>query len=372
MRNLSLFWVWYHVVELRWPIAVCFFLVGWVPMFVMGRPLIAGLKGLRGMTWSTREGAPSSLLSKAGTPSMGGIGLVGSALLGLFSLFVALKICTVVLFHVPGWNFSLPGYRSLEPMLILVLGLAVLGCVDDWSKASGCGGLRAWIILFGKIGLATYFVSLVLLPRIQGSPVHWYAVATPWPIVLVVMVLLIVGTVNAVNFTDGVDGLAAGLWAQCGLVYLLWSIFHDPGHISSSADESADLAICLGGAALGFLAFNKYPAKMFMGNTGSLALGGALGATAFVTGTIWLLPFVGFIFYVEMFSAIAQVLWFQYTRWEYGEGRKLFERAPLHCHLMHLGWSERRVVWTFWAVNAVTTVVGLWRWRQGELTHYIF
>ena len=126
----------------------------------------------------------------------------------------------------------------------------------------------------------------------------------------------------------------------------------------------------LGGACLAFLAFNKHPAKVFMGDTGSLALGAALGAGAILTRTVWLLPFVGFIFYIEMFSVIAQVLYFKYTRRKWGEGKRLFKRAPLHHHFELSGWSEWRVVATFWGVNLITTILGLVLWKMGILPRF--
>ena len=107
-----------------------------------------------------------------------------------------------------------------------------------------------------------------------------------------------------------------------------------------------------------------------MGDTGSLALGAALGAGAILTRTVWLLPFVGFIFYIEMFSVIVQVLYFKYTRKKFGEGKRLFRRAPLHHHFELGGWSEWRVVATFWGVNLVTTIIGLVLWKLGILPRF--
>ena len=151
--------------------------------------------------------------------------------------------------------------------------------------------------------------------------------------------------------------LALGFWTS-------------PAQISLSSMSAVFFWPVLGGACLGFLAFNKYPAKVFMGDTGSLALGAALGAGAILTRTVWLLPFVGFIFYIEMFSVIAQVLYFKYTRRKFGEGKRLFRRAPLHHHFELSGWSEWRVVGTFWVVNLVTTTVGLVLWKLGILPRF--
>ena len=116
--------------------------------------------------------------------------------------------------------------------------------------------------------------------------------------------------------------------------------------------------------------FNRHPARVFMGDTGSLALGAALGAGAVATGTVWLLPFIGYMFYVEMFSVISQVLYFKYTRKKFGEGKRLFRRAPLHHHFELAGWSEWRVVITFWGINAVTSLIGLVLWWRGDLPRF--
>ncbi|MBW3636002.1 MAG: phospho-N-acetylmuramoyl-pentapeptide-transferase, partial [Armatimonadetes bacterium] len=114
----------------------------------------------------------------------------------------------------------------------------------------------------------------------------------------------------------------------------------------------------------------KYPAKVFMGDTGSLALGAALGAGAILTKSVLLLPFIGFIFFVEMFSVIGQVIYFKYTKKKFGEGRRIFRRAPLHHHYELGGWSERRVVGTFWAVNLLTSILGLALWKMGILPRF--
>jgi phospho-N-acetylmuramoyl-pentapeptide-transferase len=236
--------------------------------------------------------------------------------------------------------------------------------IDDWSKARGTGGILARQKLVGQIILAVAFLLLfawyvknfpenVNLPELFGSPIWWGGL------------LLIIGTSNAVNLTDGIDGLATGLSLQCALVFAF---------LLSSDGTGSTFAVLLwsslGGACLGFLAFNKNPAKVFMGDTGSLALGAAVGAGAILTRSVWLLPFIGFIFFVEMFSVIFQVAYFKYTKKKFGEGRRIFRRAPLHHHFELGGWKEWRVVGTFWAVNALTTVVGLILWKAGVIPRF--
>jgi phospho-N-acetylmuramoyl-pentapeptide-transferase len=177
--------------------------------------------------------------------------------------------------------------------------------------------------------------------------------------------LVLIAAGNAVNLTDGIDGLAAGLAVQCGLMFYL---------AGSDAYEIGQINIffwtALAGACFGFLFFNKHKARVFMGDTGSLAIGAALGAGAILQGAVFLLPFIGFIYFVEMFSVIAQVAWFKWTKKRTGEGQRLFRRAPLHHHFELCGWSEWRVVATFWAVNLFTSVVGLWLWKAGVLPRW--
>lgn len=175
------------------------------------------------------------------------------------------------------------------------------------------------------------------------------------------LVFVVIAFCNAVNLTDGIDGLAAGLAVQCGLALVLASFYSD-----GIARLSTWTMAALAGACFGFLFFNKHKAHVFMGDTGSLAIGAALGAGAILQHAIFLLPFIGFIYFVEMLSVIVQVAWFKWTKKQTGEGKRLFRRAPLHHHFELCGWSEWRVVATFWAVNLFTSIVGLWLWKAGS------
>lgn len=349
------------------------FLLSWALMFITGRPLIDWLKALKGMKWSPREDTPDSHLAKAGTPSMGGIGIVGCA----FLVFVAFVSFTQLLSfssaYFPGVDWA--DMSLLVSLPLIVVGHALLGLMDDWSKARGRGGLLARQKLVGQVvlsflvsALPFIYISLVKAGA-TGGPSVFPPTFQNAPLLFVgVTLLIVVGTSNAVNLTDGIDGLAAGLSIQvaAAFTFLIYE-FQWWGTLEYS---TILIWLCLGGACLGFLAFNKHPAKVFMGDTGSLALGAALGAGAILTRTVWLLPFIGFIFYVEMFSVIFQVLYFKYTRKKYGEGKRLFRRAPLHHHFELSGWSERRVVATFWAVNLVTTIIGLVLWKMGVLPRF--
>ena len=341
-------------------------------MLFGGNPLIRWLKSLRGMKWSPREDTPDSHLQKAGTPSMGGLGILGAATLS----WVAALTILLGLTHYVAQGTGLSGWDWLAMGLFpgCVLAHCALGFADDWSKARGKGGLSSKAKLAGQIVLAAIFLICVraLLPQLSPPGASrdeghlFFGVAT-WFICF----LLIIGTSNAVNLTDGIDGLAAGLSVQVGPVFgLLFLETFGGTEVGFFASGAEIFWLCLGGACLGFLAFNKNPAKVFMGDTGSLALGAALGAGAVLTRTVFLLPFIGFMFYVEMFSVIAQVIYFKYTRKRFGEGRRIFRRAPLHHHFELGGWSEWRVVGTFWAVNAFTTIIGLILWKTGILPRF--
>ena len=339
-------------------------------MLAVGRPLIQWLKFRKGMKWAPREDTPDTHLQKAGVPSMGGIGIIGAAFVGWLAFLVFALIADKALrpgAPTLGWNIL---YLAVFPTIVVLH--AVLGYADDHSKATNKGGLSSRAKLAGQIVLAFLFISaLHFLPLTYNanSPSFQSVVLGSWPLILGGL-LLVIGTSNAVNLTDGIDGLAAGLSVQIALIFsILYFKTSDLQNVFASASAGLFWP-ALGGACLGFLAFNKYPAKVFMGDTGSLALGAALGAGAILTRTVWLLPFVGFIFYIEMFSVIAQVIYFKYTRRKFGEGKRLFKRAPLHHHFELSGWSEWRVVATFWGVNLITTIIGLVLWKMGILPRF--
>ena len=334
--------------------------------------MIAWIQNLPRMKWSAREDTPDSHLKKAGTPSMGGLGIVGSALfcvLGMASLhtFFTLRGDTILGSVRPlRWQGAALEFAATGVFLLLVAAFMLLGFKDDWSKARGTGGLRArskfaWQVVLSALFLGFAYAAVVDIPITGLSLADFQALFSnnTWLSLLQVglpFLLFLVGTCNAVNLTDGIDGLAAGLTVIAGISLALC----DRGVLL----DSSWLAVALAGSCLGFLSFNKFPARVFMGDTGSLALGAALGMCAVLSRAVFLLPFIGFIFYVEMFSVIFQVAWFRYTKKKYGEGRRLFRRAPLHHHYELAGWSEWRVVLTFWAINLVTSLIGLVLWHM--------
>jgi phospho-N-acetylmuramoyl-pentapeptide-transferase len=353
------------------------FVLSLMLMLFIGSPMISALKRVKGAKWAPREDTPDSHLQKAGIPSMGGIGIIGSA---LSAWFLLRAIQPVILYFLDkdyllgfgilggliGWIFLL---ITLFPLLIF--GHAILGYVDDLSKARSKGGISSkqklagqMVLALGLLAVFHYLVQFLAGFKISMSGMDILNQWWMWPLAFAI----IIGTSNAVNLTDGIDGLAAGLSVQVSLAFFVVGL----GQEKSFTHSTIFVWMCLGGACLGFLAFNKNPAKVFMGDTGSLALGAALGAGAILTQTVFLLPFIGFIFFVEMFSVIFQVAYFKYTKKKFGEGKRIFRRAPLHHHFELGGWREWRVVGTFWAINAVTSILGLALWKAGVLPKFPF
>jgi phospho-N-acetylmuramoyl-pentapeptide-transferase len=351
-------------------------------MFLLGAPLIRWLRRKRwkkdalsdAEAWQVREDTPETHQKKQGTPSMGGIGIIGVACAVFGACVFADRALDTIR---TGGRISLwysPYLFVLFWFPVFVAAHALLGFADDWSKASGRGGLRARAKFLGQLILASGFVLVF-----AGLVAAWFdgdnrdnnyiwgqnSIDTLLLYKDVLLLIVLIGTCNAVNLTDGIDGLAAGLAVQIGLSLAL---IGEP--YSAFGDYAILFWAALAGSCLGFLCYNKYPAKVFMGDTGSLALGAAVGAGAIMTHSVFLLPFIAFIYFVEAGSVTLQVLYFKYTRRKYGEGRRIFRRAPLHHHFELGGWSEWRVVGTFWTINLVTSVIGLILWHLNILPRF--
>jgi phospho-N-acetylmuramoyl-pentapeptide-transferase len=186
------------------------------------------------------------------------------------------------------------------------------------------------------------------------------------PVYVVFVSLVVSGTSNAVNLTDGLDGLAAGLCAIAAgtfgvFAYLIGrfdtsaylGLFYLPG-----SEELSIFAVAIAGAAMGFLWFNAHPAEVFMGDTGSLAMGGAIGVMAILLKAEFLLLIVGGVFVMEALSVILQTGYFRYTARRYGKGRRIFKMAPIHHHFERLGWAESKVVIRFWIIGVLFAMIG--------------
>jgi phospho-N-acetylmuramoyl-pentapeptide-transferase len=278
-----------------------------------------------------REEGPEEHRTKAGTPTMGGL-----------VVFIAIAVPYLVL-----------GPRDTASLAVfgVALGSATLGFADDYIKVTKRRslGLPARWKLLAQIGLALVLWWLAtdrvgLEPQLQVRVFNADLYIGPVLYVLVVF-LVIAGSSNAVNLTDGLDGLAAGSCAIVLLAYLAITI-------TSGQEGLALLSACLVGASVGFLWFNSFPAAIFMGDTGSLGLGGAIGALAVMTQTELLLIILGGVFVIEALSVAVQVLSFKMFR------RRVLLMAPVHHHFEMLAWSETKIMLRFWIIAAVCAGIG--------------
>ena len=295
------------------------------PIFI---PLLHRLK----FGQSIREEGPKSHQVKSGTPTMGGI-------------FLITGIVAATLIQAD-WN------AEIFLALFILLGHFILGFIDDYLKVvrKHNQGLLARYKLLGQIIIAvvvTFVASELLL---DFKPTIWLPVLDvtidAGKLYLLFMLFVMVGASNAVNLTDGLDGLASGCMAIAASCYAVISLL-------TSHNDLAIFCAAIVGACIGFLRFNFHPAKVFMGDTGSLALGGAFAAVGILTRTEILLAVVGFVFVCEALSVILQVISFQTT------GKRIFRMSPLHHHFELGGWSEVKVVFVFWTVGLIFGVIGL-------------
>ncbi|HWI56044.1 MAG TPA: phospho-N-acetylmuramoyl-pentapeptide-transferase [Bacillota bacterium] len=328
----------------------------------LGPRVIAWLKQLKfGQEYKDKAESASEmkarLLSKKGTPTMGGILIV-----------LALNFTTLLWAQ---WN------TLVELTLLSVVVLTGLGFYDDYAKIiqqSG-GGAKSRVKLWVQ-GLLALFIGLYLW-RVPATselvtdimvPFYKYPVLTSaGAIGLVLTVLTIVGSSNAVNLTDGLDGLAIGCTLIVSFVFLVLTYVAGNARTAaylqipfvSGAGELTVFCAAMLGAGLGFLWFNCHPAQMFMGDTGSLALGGALGIIAVLIHQPLVLVIAGGVFVLEASSVILQTGWFRYTRRRYGTGRRIFLMAPIHHHFEKKGWYESQVVMRFYILCILFAVVAL-------------
>ena len=317
----------------------------------LGPSLIRFLRARQNGGQPIREDGPQShLLTKKGTPTMGGV-----------LILLSLGISTLL------WADLRNGY--VWAVMMVTMGYGALGFADDWLKVTkrntkGVSG-RQKLVTQALLGLAAALWMAWLMPGSLSDKLalpFFKELLVPLGFVFpLVAMLVMMGASNAVNLTDGLDGLAivpvmiaAGVFAL--IAYLVGNrIFADylQLHAVPGSGELAVFCSALIGASLGFLWFNAPPAAVFMGDTGSLALGGALGAVAVATKHEVVLAIVGGLFVVETVSVIIQVFWFKRT------GRRVFLMAPLHHHFEKKGWAEPTIVIRFWIIAMVLALVGL-------------
>lgn len=318
--------------------------VAFVVTAVMGKLLIPMLKRLK-FGQSIREDGPAWHQAKQGTPTMGGLMFVAGILLAVIAGYI-------ILLTVPQQN-PISNTRTLQMFggLIMALLFGLVGFLDDYIKVVKKRnlGLKAGQKMLLQILITVLYLAFLYF---TGDPSHQVAVAFlgVWDLgwfYYPIMGILIVGIVNSVNLTDGIDGL-------CGSVTFVVAIFF---MICATLLQLADLSIlatALAGGCLGFLLYNMHPAKVFMGDTGSLFLGGMVVALAFVMGMEFILFFTGFIYCLESLSDILQVLSYKLRH------KRIFRMAPIHHHFEMGGMSESRIVLLFCGITLVMSAIGFW------------
>jgi phospho-N-acetylmuramoyl-pentapeptide-transferase len=275
---------------------------------------------------------PEAHLSKGGTPTMGGLLII----LVVLGTFVLIK--------------GIPPGGIIAPLLCLLL-VGLLGAVDDYLNARTGEGISArqkmlWLVVFGVVTAfqiqSTYDIRTLFVPLVGDVPI------APW-VYTAFAAFAIISAANGVNLTDGLDGLAAGTLVFAFVTYLLIALLNEPVQ-----PNLAFLCALIIGALLGFLWFNVHPAQVFMGDSGSLALGATLAVTALITDQVLLLPLIGLVFVIETGSVVIQRTYFRLTH-----GRKIFRFTPLHHHFELLGWDEEKITLRFWIVGIIAGLLGV-------------
>ncbi len=300
---------------------------------------------------------PESHQAKKGTPTMGGLIIVVSIIIGVVLWADMTNIYILLIFFT-------------------TIGIAVVGFIDDYLKAVKKlkKGLVSKYKLIGQVtigltvGLVLYFHPFFDGIHTNTSVPFFKNLEIDFDVFYIfVIVFVITGTSNAVNFTDGLDGLATGLIAIAFLSFAGMS--YVTGNVNFSnylniiylpgTGELTVFCMAIVGASIGFLWYNTYPAQVFMGDTGSLALGSALGAVAILIKKELLLIIIGGVFAFEVISVIIQTTYFKYTRKKYGEGKRVFRMAPVHHHFELKGWHESKVVVRFWITGILLALLSL-------------
>ncbi len=305
-------------------------LIAFTLSVIMGTVVIPNLRRLK-MRQTERTDGVHTHLKKAGTPTMGGVIILGSIML---TSVLYIKACPKII-----------------PIVFVTLGFGLIGFLDDYLKVvmKRSDGLypkqkMALQILVTAV-FAFYMVKTGapmgwLIPFSRGEYLSWGWLSVP------LMFIVVIGTVNGVNFTDGLDGLASSVTVLVATFFTVVAIG------TKSGIEPITCAVV--GALLGFLLFNVYPASVFMGDTGSLALGGFVASTAYMLQMPFFIAIVGFIYLVEVLSVMIQVTYFKMTG-----GKRIFKMAPIHHHFELCGWPETRVVAVFSIITAILCLIAL-------------
>ncbi|MGH9089316.1 MAG: phospho-N-acetylmuramoyl-pentapeptide-transferase [Acidimicrobiales bacterium] len=317
---------------------------------ILATPLLIRWLRRRRIGQQIREDGPATHSAKAGTPTMGGIAIIGAVVLGYLGGHLGTEV-----------RFGATGLL----VVIAVCLFGAIGFLDDWIKVRNRRslGLNKRAKFFAQIGAAVLFAVLAEHWAHTSTMLSFTRATSPgfdfgeWGWVAFA-VLVLVGTSNAVNLTDGLDGLAAGSSTFCFAVLAImgyWVFRHQAifGVLPAGALDLALAAVALAGACLGFLWWNAAPAKIMMGDTGSLAIGSGLAALCLLLNLDLLLPVLGGLFVLETVSVITQVVSFRCF------GRRVFRMAPVHHHFELLGWPETTVITRFWVLGGLFAALGL-------------
>ncbi len=317
---------------------------------ILGMPVLIRWLAARGIGQPIRKDGPQDHQKKSGTPTMGGIAIVSGIVLGYI-------LPHIVTDSVP---FSKGGLLSL----FALTGSALVGLLDDWIKVTRKRslGLNKRGKIIGQFGVALLFAVFAVKWANINLVVGFTRFSNPgWKVHVVVWVILavlvVVGASNAVNFTDGLDGLAAGSSMYSAAAYCViafWMFRHFGTYNVPQALDIAVLAAAMVGGCAGFLWWNAAPARIFMGDVGALGLGAGFGAIAMITYTPLLLPIIGGLFVMETVSVIIQIFTFRLMN-----KRRLFRMAPIHHHFELGGWPETTVIVRFWILAMILVAVGL-------------
>ena len=311
-------------------------IVSFVVTAVVGKLLIPALVRLKAGQ-SIKEIGPTWHMSKQGTPTMGG-------LMFIIGIGVAILIF--------GWSGMLEGEFTHLYVYLFALVFGVIGYIDDYEKVkhhqnTGLTSIQKFLL---QLAAAIVFLCLMryegmLSPNLYIPFFHTHIVMN-WVVYLIFAAFVIVGTVNAVNITDGVDGLSSSVTVPVAAFFAIL------GYVWSGYTQLGVFGGAMVGGLFGFLLYNRYPAKVFMGDTGSLFLGGAVAALAFAYDMPLILLLVGIVYICETMSDIIQVAYFKLTH-----GKRVFKMAPLHHHFEMCGWNERKVVAVFTTVSLIFCVL---------------
>ena len=314
------------------------FVIAFLVSLALGRMLIPVLRALKAGQ-SIKEIGPTWHMSKQGTPTMGGLMFIA----GIGAAVVA-----------AGWQQMMQGVYTHLLVYLFALVFGIIGYVDDYEKVKHHHntGLTAPQKFLLQLSASIAFVVLlrymgVLSPNLY-IPFAGVELILPWPVYMAFAAFVMVATVNAVNITDGVDGLAAGVTIPVALFYVAVAAWN-------SCPELGVFGAALAGGLAAFLIYNFHPAKVFMGDTGSLFLGGAVCGMAFALDIPLIIPVIGIIYVAEVLSDIIQVTYFKLTH-----GKRIFRMAPLHHHLEMGGWSEVKLFCVFSLITLLMCVLAFW------------